>query len=172
MHEVFAAMAAYNRNVNAVVCGHAGRLAAWQFGKKLQAYYPTIPATLLHVMSSDAKWLGRLAQFRASAFDAAALEEFKRSCEEDSDLAFKERERLFALRRELDGEIVALIGAIGEGDLAKDVTIAFGQGSLTLTLWKLLYQWFNHHTHHRGQLSLHLDMLGVENDFSKVLDKI
>jgi uncharacterized damage-inducible protein DinB len=28
---------------------------------------------------------------------------------------------------------------------------------------------FNHQTHHRGMISLYLDMLGKENDFSSLL---
>jgi uncharacterized damage-inducible protein DinB len=39
-------------------------------------------------------------------------------------------------------------------------------------LWQLLMQWFNHHTHHRGQVSVQLDALGIENDYSGLLDKI
>jgi uncharacterized damage-inducible protein DinB len=40
------------------------------------------------------------------------------------------------------------------------------------TLWKILLQWFNHQTHHRGQISVLLDMLGVDNDYSSMLGRI
>lgn len=172
MHAVFKAMAEYNRNVNEAVLGHLEALGPEQFGKRLDAYYPTIPATLLHVMSSDAKWLGRFSGYEPDDFDSAALAEFKQACERDPAYAFAQRGRLFGARRDLDGRIVALLAAMEGADLAAEVTIPFGSGQLTLEAWKLLLQWFNHQTHHRGQVSLFLDVLGVENDFSKVIDKI
>lgn len=172
MHAIYMAFAEYNKNVNAAVSGLLKRLNAEQFGMKLNAYYPTIAATLLHVMASDAKWLDRLSGFRKTDFDTAALTELKGECEKDHATAFTQRERLFEMRRVLDEEIVALLRAMREADFNKPQTISFGSGTLTLELWKLLLQWFNHQTHHRGQVSLFLDMLGVENDYSKVVDKI
>jgi uncharacterized damage-inducible protein DinB len=50
--------------------------------------------------------------------------------------------------------------------------IAFGSQNIELELWKLLLQWLNHQTHHRGQLSIQLEIIGIENDFSKIIDKI
>lgn len=172
MHTVYKAFAEYNKNVNAVVSGHLKGLSAEQFGMKLNAYYPTIAATLLHVMSSDAKWLDRFSGFRRPAFDAVALKELKEACENDPVKAYAERDRILRTRGELDGEIIVLLRAMEGADFNKPQTIGFGSGTLTLELWKLLLQWFNHQTHHRGQVSLFLDMLGVENDYSKVIDKI
>jgi uncharacterized damage-inducible protein DinB len=34
-----------------------------------------------------------------------------------------------------------------------------------LKLWHI----FNHQTHHRGMISLYLDMMGIDNDFSGLL---
>jgi uncharacterized damage-inducible protein DinB len=172
MHTVYKAFAEYNKNVNAAVIGLLKGLNAEQFGMKLNAYYPTIAATLLHVMSSDAKWLERFSGFRKTDFDTAALTELKGECEKDPAKAFAERERLFGMRRGLDEEIIALLRAMEGADFNRPQTISFGSGMLTRELWKLLLQWFNHQTHHRGQVSLFLDMLGVENDYSKVIDKI
>ncbi len=31
---------------------------------------------------------------------------------------------------------------------------------------------FNHQTHHRGQISVLLDQLGVENDYSNLISKV
>jgi uncharacterized damage-inducible protein DinB len=38
-----------------------------------------------------------------------------------------------------------------------------------LELGGLILHMFNHQTHHRGMISLYLDMLGKENDFSSLL---
>ncbi len=39
-------------------------------------------------------------------------------------------------------------------------------------VWKILLQWFNHQTHHRGQISVLLDMIGENNDYSSLLARI
>ena len=39
-------------------------------------------------------------------------------------------------------------------------------------LWKPLLHWFNHQTHHRGQISVLLDLVGVNNDYSSLLPRI
>jgi uncharacterized damage-inducible protein DinB len=49
---------------------------------------------------------------------------------------------------------------------------AIDLGKIARPLWQLLMQWFNHQTHHRGQASVQLDELGVENDFSGLQDRI
>jgi uncharacterized damage-inducible protein DinB len=39
-------------------------------------------------------------------------------------------------------------------------------------MWKVLMQMFNHATHHRGQISGLLDMLGIDNDYSAIFPRI
>jgi uncharacterized damage-inducible protein DinB len=39
-----------------------------------------------------------------------------------------------------------------------------------LVFWKALLHVFNHHTHHRGQISQILDQRGIENDYSVLIN--
>lgn len=39
------------------------------------------------------------------------------------------------------------------------------------TVWLVFLHLFNHQTHNRGQIALILDQIGVDNDYSGILDK-
>ena len=38
--------------------------------------------------------------------------------------------------------------------------------------WLVLLHMFNHQTHNRGQIALILDQMGVDNDYSGIIEKI
>jgi uncharacterized damage-inducible protein DinB len=135
-------------------------------------FYPTIADCLLHVMGSDAKWLGRFAAFRDSLSFTERVEALKADLKADAGFAFADKANIAALRTELDAEIIALITAIPEAALSEEFEIPFGQGKMKRPLWQLLLQWFNHHTHHRGHVSAMMDIAGEKHDFSLMLDKI
>lgn len=58
----------------------------------------------------------------------------------------------------LDGESVAIIGALGDGDLERKCLTPAGT---SITTWKWLRAMCEHEAHHRGQIYLMLGMLGV-----------
>lgn len=39
-------------------------------------------------------------------------------------------------------------------------------------LWKTLLHLFNHQTHHRGQVSVLLDLIGIDHDYSSLVSRI
>jgi uncharacterized damage-inducible protein DinB len=39
------------------------------------------------------------------------------------------------------------------------------------SVWLVLAHQFNHQTHHRGQIAVLLDQMGIENDYSGILNK-
>ena len=39
-------------------------------------------------------------------------------------------------------------------------------------VWKTLLHWFNHQTDHRGQISVLLDMIEIDHDYSSVVTRI
>jgi uncharacterized damage-inducible protein DinB len=57
--------------------------------------------------------------------------------------------------------------------LEKILTYTDSEGNkLEKVMETLLLHVFNHETHHRGMISLYLEMLGKENDFSGSMYKI
>jgi uncharacterized damage-inducible protein DinB len=172
MKEVFVAFSRYNQRTNAIIFAHLAGMSADQLASPIKAYYPTIVDSVLHVLKSDLKWLGRLSSFRESPVPKDALAPYLKGDGADLGLVTKDLRSFAELRRRVDAAIVELLEAMPEEAFAGDFEIEFGPGRIKRPLWQLLMQWFNHHTHHRGQVSIQLDALGIDNDFSLVLDKI
>jgi uncharacterized damage-inducible protein DinB len=172
MKELFVAYSRYNQRVNAIVFSSIEGMSAEQLTFPLKAFYPTIVDTVFHVMKSDLKWLHRLSGFLKSEIPEDAATAYMRADKVDAKLVLEGLKPFAALRRRIDAAIVALIAAIPEEAFAQDFEIEFGPKRIRCPLWQLLMQWFNHQTHHHGQVSIQLDALGIDNDFSAVLDKI
>jgi uncharacterized damage-inducible protein DinB len=172
MKEIFAAFGRYNRKTNGIIYGYIEKMSFAQMSSCIKAYYKNIMENTFHVMRSDVKWLGRLSQFRKSGITNEALAIFQKEDKVDEGLVFQNLGKYLDTRAKADEEIIALMDSIPEGDFLKIIEIPFGQGQLKLETWKLLLQWFNHHTHHRGQVSIQLDLLGIDHDFSGMIDKI
>jgi uncharacterized damage-inducible protein DinB len=172
MKEIFVALSRYNRKANEIVYSYIDKMTKEQLCSSIKAYYGSIVVNTFHILSSDTKWLSRLSRFREPAVKKASLDAFMKDGKAEGDVVFSKIGEYSGLRSRIDLEIIDLIKAISEEELAKEIEIPFGQGTVRLVLWKLLLQWFNHHTHHRGQVSIQLDLLGIEHDFSSILDKI
>jgi len=173
MKAVFEALATYKAKVDESVLGIVEALGDDKALAPTGAFFPTVFDELKHLYGSDINWIKRLklafpgsatlASSRFAGYDAAALK----------DMGGADRARLFADMRAIDLDIRAFVAELDEAALAKSVTYTNYKGQVeTHELWKVLLQWFNHGTHHRGAISCQLDSLGVENDYSSVLAKI
>lgn len=173
MREIIAALAKYKEGVDESLLALLEKAGEGKLSAKTGSFFPTIFDELKHLLGSDVAWIKRLgpyfphnaplAKSRFASYDGEALKA----------AAAGDRARIFADIRAIDAEVRAIVDAFGPEDLAKRVTYTNYKGeSQTYELWKILLQWFNHGTHHRGAISCQLDTLGVENDYSSVLTKL
>jgi uncharacterized damage-inducible protein DinB len=73
-------------------------------------------------------------------------------------------------RKEFDGIITAFASELTAEDLSRPLQFTTSKGvPHTKNFGGLLTHMFNHQTHHRGMISLYLDMMGKPNDFSNLL---
>ncbi|MBN1525158.1 MAG: hypothetical protein JW904_11775 [Spirochaetales bacterium] len=172
MKKLFIGFSRYNEKTNGIIFDSIRNMTFDQFSRDCSSYYRTICDTVFHVMHSDLRWLSRMTPFYATQLSVDTLQPFMIDSGPDDRLIFDKIDSFTKLRIQIDGEIKKLIMAIPEKTFTTDFSMQFGSKPITRTLWKLLLQWFNHHTHHRGQISVQFDMIGVDNDFSLVLDKI
>jgi uncharacterized damage-inducible protein DinB len=172
MKDLFVALSRYNKKTNDIVFSYIRKMSQEQLGRQTNAYYETIPQIVLHVINSDVKWLTRLSNYRQTTFKKEALDGFTKDNKPDTGILFGRMEEFCGVRSTVNDEMIELINSIPENDFTREVEMDFGGKRIKKALWKLLLQWFNHHTHHRGQLSMIFDVLGIENDYSLVLDKI
>lgn len=173
MKELFIALSQYNQKTNLIIYSHIEKMNKSELGKVSKAYFPSVAHNVIHLLTSDIKWLGRLSQFHQSKINLSHLEAFLNDeGDVDCEKTHKNMKLLLNLRYDVDLIIGEIINSIPSEEYKKFIVMPFGKKTIEKELWKLLLQWFNHQTHHRGQLSVQLDLLGINNDYSLVLDKI
>lgn len=161
-HDHVRQMAAYNRWMNDKVYAAAAELPLTEVMADCGAFFGSIHGTLSHIAMADTIWLQRFAHHPAGY---AALEPLRGSPIQ-RDLAAQPFGDLAALtghRRSLDGVIEAWAEAVTEGDLnhALEYTNTRGE-TFHKPYFFLIMHFFNHQTHHRGQVTTLLAQAGVD----------
>lgn len=120
-----------------------------QFSRDMGSSFPSIQATLAHMMNAEAIWLRRILDRPVAGVTA-----------DDLPTAKSVRPRWTPLETELR----SLIGRLTETDLARDVTAKTSSGKVYVSrLDQTLQHLFNHGTYHRGQVSTLLRQVGSES---------
>ncbi len=172
MKKIFQAMARYNGNVNKEVMVILGGMPADKLMVKTKAYFPTIMDSVLHLLKSD---IGLLKRFNTAFPESKALGSPLMAA--DPDVLRKEAEadlkKYFQYRGEIDAIINQFVGELDDEALERSFKFVNYKGEATETaVWKILLTIFNHQTHHRGGLSVMLELEDVKNDFSGTLARI
>ena len=172
MKNIFQAFARYNGSVNQSIIEILKPLNREQIMMKTKAYYPSILETLLHNLFADLNWLKRyggvFGESKALSHRIASSDQKALRQEIESDPA-----KLFQYRREADEVLIRFVDELDESKLNSVIRYKNYKGEdQEQELWKTLLHWFNHQTHHRGQVSVLLDMVGVDHDFSSLLTRI
>jgi uncharacterized damage-inducible protein DinB len=144
-------MAAYNRWMNERLYEVCAGLTDEARKQDRGAPFRSIHGTLNHLLLADNIWTSR---FRGEVFPARSLDQELHS-------GFDE---LRAARAAMDDAIDAWAAGITEERLAGDLTFTgiVRPEQRTLPLWFVALHFFNHQTHHRGQLTTLLEQIGCD----------
>jgi uncharacterized damage-inducible protein DinB len=155
-------MAEYNAWMNAKVYQAAGALPAAALAQERGAFFGSILGTLNHLLVADTIWLKRYATHPAHF---AALEPVRALAmpERLDTMLFIDLAEMAAHRIRLDGVISAFADALTDADLASTLHYTNTKGApFAKPLAGLLMHFFNHQTHHRGQVSTLLTQAGAD----------
>ena len=172
MKNIFQALAKYNGSVNQSIIELLKPLDKEKIMMKTKAYYPSIFETLIHNLFADLNWLKRYGgvfkESKALSHRIASSDQKVLRQEFEADYT-----KLFQYRKEADEVMIQFINELDETKLNSVIKYKNYKGEdQEQVCWKPLLHWFNHHTHHRGQISVLLDMVGVDNDYSGMLTRI
>ncbi len=172
MKTLFQAFAKYNASVNQSVLELLKPLKREQMMMETKAYYPSIYETLFHIFSGDLTWLKRyktaLNENQALSDELVSLDPKGLRKEFESDYT-----KLFQYRRRLDEVITRFAHEVEESNLNVMIRYKNLKGEeIEKELWKTLLHWFNHQTHHRGQISVLLDLIGIDHDYSSLVTRV
>lgn len=146
-------MARYNRWQNDNLYGAAGGLSDAERRRDRGAFFRSIHETFNHLLWADGMWMSR---FAGGERPSGSLKE--------SVTLYSDWDALRAARRQTDAAIMAWADGIDDAALAGDLTWYSGaaQRDLTGPRWKLVVHFFNHQTHHRGQVHAMLTQAGAK----------
>ncbi len=160
----------YNYRVNDAVNDFLTELTEEQWTTDFGGVYRSIKEICTHLAVTDHAWLKRLLtlkSFSYSSFPVMALDRDKLKSE--STLA----SQYIKIRRQLDACFLNLSEELADPDLSSDLTFKRLNGEMMAKpVDKILLHLSHHQTHHRGMIALYLDMLGIDNDFSNLLNQI
>ncbi len=145
-------MAAYNAEMNHRVFAAASGLTESQRREDRGAFFGSIHGTLSHLMWGDATWMSRFAGWPAPAGGI-----------KDSPSLHPDWAAMQAARQSMDARIAGWAAALEpawlEGSLSW-FSGAMGR-EISRPRWVLVTHFFNHQTHHRGQVHALLTGLGA-----------
>ncbi len=146
-------MARYNRWQNRSIYAAAGRLDDAQRKAHRGAFFGSIHGTLNHLLWGDKTWMVRFADWPAPP--AKTIRESTSMYESWDDLA--------RVRSTFDQDLVAWADRLAPSALAGNITYFSGAAGRNITkpIAVLLVHFFNHQTHHRGQVHAMLTAAGA-----------
>jgi len=159
-------LARYNVHANTEMGRVLAELGDEEWNRALGGYYPSIRSLCSHLFVSDLAWLRRFATLRPFTFAEHPI--FQRN-PVWGELLFPNFRDYAADRKALDESLTKFTEEVAPEDLPKHLRYKNFKGiDQDRELGGLILHVFNHQTHHRGMISLYLDMLGKENDFSNL----
>ncbi len=149
------AMAAYNAWQNESLYRCASQIGGAERRKDRGAFFSSIHATLNHILWADMSWMSRFAGTPAPTVAPP-----------QSTSMFSKFSELQTKRVEMDGVIQTWAADLDPEWLKSDLHWFSGllKKDVSKAKWILLTHFFNHQTHHRGQVHAMLTAAGTKPD--------
>ena len=165
--DTFVLFAKYNKAANEKMDDIIKTLSPQEWDKPLGGYFKSVRGLCSHLYVADFNWLKRFSKLRDFAVFKDAL--FGHEPYAHSELLFENMGEYLASRPVLDEKIVSLADELNDGDLGVLLKYTDPHGNdFEKVFGGLFLHTLNHDTHHRGMISLCLEMLGKDNDFDSI----
>ncbi|QFS89038.1 MULTISPECIES: DinB family protein [unclassified Marinobacter] len=172
LKEHFELLASYNQWMNSKVYAAAGQLPAIDLVKDRGAFFGSILGTLNHILVGDTIWLKRFATHPSCLNSLREVADLQ-SPESLDQVLFEDIGILSEQRIWLDRQIVNWIAGLSEGDLDFVLSYRNTKGVAANKRYSsLVLHFFNHQTHHRGQVSTLLSQAGMDVGVTDLLAQI
>lgn len=160
--EHYAAMVRYNTWMNEKLLAVAGELTDAERKQDRGAFFGSIHKTFNHLLLADRIWLGRFTQDR-EVFASRDASGNLIPIQALSQVLYEDFEQFAGERRATDAQMTTWIGSLDEAALGADLVYSSLRGDpCRHPLWWALSHFFNHQTHHRGQLTTLLVQAGKD----------
>lgn len=159
----FQLMAAYNRRLNEQIYQASAGLSSAELERDRGAFFKSILGSLNHIVVGDLLWLSRFASHSLRYQSLTRLKAYPKPSSLDEQL-YDNLDACWVVRKDIDAIIQEWFSnEVLETDLERDLTYASSKGVLSKrNLSELVSHFFNHQTHHRGQISTLLYQKGID----------
>ena len=164
--EHFLLMAKYNKETNVKMNNIIKNLSEDDWNKQFSGHYKSIHELCSHIYIGDCTWLNR---FRTlNEYISLVDNKFYKNINLYETL-FESIPEYLEKRIELDAFIIKIIEELEENDLKKILKWTNSKGiTFEKKLGVCLLHLSHHQAHHRGMISLYLEFIGKDNDFSNL----
>lgn len=158
----FELLASYNEWMNSKVYESAGQLTATDLAKDRGAFFASILGTLNHIVVGDTIWLKRFATHPSCLGSLREVANLPNPTSLNQ-IIFDDFSSLHKHRNWLDEQIINWISELSDDDLDYILDYHNIKGVFSNKCYSsLILHFFNHQTHHRGQVSTLLSQAGVD----------
>lgn len=156
----FQKFASYNLWTNERLYCHFAKMNSDILTKNCGAFFGSAFSTLHHILNCDLIWLNRFSKLPCDYELASDLEAYPFP-NNLSAINYVNLNELFSVRGKIDKSIVLWVDSLSEDTIQMELTYNNSSGkSITAPCIDLITHFFNHQTHHRGQLTTVLSQNG------------
>ena len=164
--EVVTLLVNYNKWVNENMNGIIKTLGQAEWEKPLGGFFPSVRRLCSHLYISDFNWLRRFKNFRSFT---VLNDPFFDKGYSGKEILFEDMGEYLAKRPDLDSRMIAFAGELTDADFAGILKYTDPAGNyFERNFGGCVLHSLNHETHHRGMISVYLELLGKENDFASM----
>ena len=172
MRDLFTHMASYNTWMNAKLYKTASELSADELSADRGAFFKSVLGTLNHIAVADTIWLQRFSEHSKHSEALLVVRELRKPRALD-EMLFANLDELSKHRTMLDGVIERWVQSLEESDLSQVLCFNRLNGErVCKRLSGVLLHFFNHQTHHRGQVTTLLSQFGNDVGVTDLLVRL
>ena len=162
MHELFRLMASYNTWMNEKLYRAAGALSDEELRAHRGAFFGSVLGTLNHIVVADCIWLQRFSEHASHPHVLAQVRELPKPASLDQ-IVFADFSALAEHRKMLDRVVEQWVETLTNSELEQALCFTTLKGArVCKRLSNVLLHFFNHQTHHRGQITTLLSQAGID----------
>jgi len=165
----FVLLAQYNSQINTNVFKAASQLTPKQLSQERGAFFDSIIGTLNHILVGDIIWLKRFSNHPENFSALSTISELPNSTALNA-IMYDQLPALQQQREQLDSIICRFTNELSDQVLVSSLAYKNTKGiSFSKNFGQLIQHFFNHQTHHRGQLSTLLYQAGIDVGITDLL---
>ncbi len=168
----FELMADYNQWMNKSIYESASKLSNSELAENRGAFFGSIIGTLNHVLVGDTIWLKRFAGHPSQLSTLDYVRDLNNP-QSLNTILYTDFEKLRTARTKMDSTIQEFTHELTDSVLLSSLAYTNTQGEpFTKKLAYLIQHFFNHQTHHRGQVSTLFNQAGIDTGVTDLLVSI